>query len=226
VYFAGGEPLIMKEHYYLLDQLLALGKTDVRIQYNTNFSELRYKDKHVFDYWKHFQNVSVGASLDGMGPHAELIRKGADWQQTVHNRKRMMADVPHVDFYVSATVSAMNVLHVLEFHKTWTELGLIKAQDFNVNICQSPDWYRIDIFPEWSKTQVIKPAYERHLAWLEPQDQLRRATNGFTSILNLMMAQDNSAMWPRFAEEIDKLDQLRGENFWQLTPEYDTLRSS
>lgn len=224
VYFAGGEPLIMKEHYYLLDQLLALGKTDVRIQYNTNFSELRFKDKHVFDYWKHFQNVSVGASLDGMGPHAELIRKGADWQQTVQNRERMMAEVPHVDFYVSATVSAMNVLHVLEFHKTWTELGLIKAQDFNVNICQSPDWYRIDIFPEWFKTQVIKPAYERHLAWLEPQDQLRRATNGFTSILNLMMAQDNSAMWPRFAEEIDKLDQLRGENFWQLTPEYDTLR--
>lgn len=224
VYFAGGEPLIMKEHYYLLEKLLELDKTDVRIQYNTNFSELRYKDKHVFDYWRHFKNVSVGASLDGSGARAELIRKGTDWQQVIDNRERMLREVPHVDFYISATVSAMNVLHVLDFHREWTELGYIRAQDFNVNICQSPDWYRIDIFPEWFKQQVIKPAYEKHLAWLEPQDDLKRATNGFTSILNLMLAQDNSAQWPRFVEEIDKLDRLRNENFWSLTPEYETLR--
>ena len=49
VYFAGGEPLIMKEHYYLLEKLIEHGKTDIRIQYNTNYSEMRYKDKHVYD---------------------------------------------------------------------------------------------------------------------------------------------------------------------------------
>ena len=127
VYFAGGEPLIMKEHYTLLEKLIEADKTDVRIQYNTNFSELRFKDKHVFEYWKHFKNVSVGASLDASGDRAELMRKGTDWQQTLDNRRRMMAEVPHVDFYISATVSAMNVLHVLDFHREWTELGLIQA---------------------------------------------------------------------------------------------------
>ena len=224
VYFAGGEPLIMKEHYALLENLIELNKTDVRIQYNTNFSELRYKDKHVFDYWRHFENVSVGASLDGMGPQAELIRKGTDWQQVIHNRKRMMTEVPHVDFYVSATVSAMNVLHVLEFHKTWTEMGLIKAQDFNVNICQSPDWYRADIFPQWFKDQVIVPAYEEHIAWLAPQDQLKRATNGFRSMLSLITDQDNSHEWNKFKVEIYTLDKLRNENFWELFPEFNELR--
>jgi organic radical activating enzyme len=187
VYFAGGEPLIMKEHYFMLEQLIAAGKTDIRLQYNTNFSELRYKDKHVFEYWKHFKNVSVGASLDASGARAELIRKGTNWQQTMDNRRRMMAEVPHVDFYVSATVSAMNVLHVLDFHREWTDLGLIEAKDFNINLCQSPEWYRANIFPLWFKEQVIKPKYEKHIEWLTPNDPLKRATNGFESLLKFIM---------------------------------------
>ena len=224
VYFAGGEPLIMKEHYTLLEKLIEAGKTDIRLQYNTNFSELAFKDKHVFEYWRHFKNVSVGASLDGMGAQAELIRKGADWRQTVDNRERMMREVPHVDFYVSSTVSSMNVLHVLKFHKEWTRLGLIKAKDWNINLCQSPDWYRPDIFPTWFKEQEIYPAYEEHIAWLDPQDSLRRATTGYQSLISLMKATDASAHWPRFVEECAKLDFVRDEDFWATFPEFDKLK--
>ena len=191
VYFAGGEPLIMKEHYFMLEKLIEHDKTDIRIQYNTNFSELQFKDKHVFEYWKHFKDVSVGASLDASGARAELMRKGTNWQQVLENRQRMKSEVPHVDFYVSATVSAMNVLHVIDFHREWTELGLIEAKDFNINLCQSPDWYRANIFPTWFKEQVIKPKYQEHLAWLEPIDKLKRATNGFKSLLNFIMT-DNA----------------------------------
>jgi len=224
VYFAGGEPLIMKEHYFMLEKLIEHGKTDIRIQYNTNFSELRFKDKHVFDYWRHFKNVSVGASLDASGERAELMRRGTSWSQTLLNRKRMLEEVPHVDFYISATISAMNVLHVLDFHKQWTDLGLIEAKDFNVNICQSPDWYRVDILPEDFKINVVIPAYEKHIAWLEPQDKLQRATNGFKSALNFIKANDRSDVFPRFREEIKKLDDIRNENFWTTFPELLTLR--
>jgi organic radical activating enzyme len=224
VYFAGGEPLIMKEHYFLLEKLIEAGKTDVRIQYNTNFSELAFKDKHVFEYWRHFKNVSVGASLDASGARAELMRKGTRWAQAVDNRQRMQAEVPHVDFYISATVSAMNVLHVLDLHREWTELGYIQAKDFNVNLCQSPEWYRIDIFPEDFKRDVIVPAYEQHIAWLTPQDSLRRATNGFRSTLNFLNSSDQSHLWPRFVEECAKLDRVRQEDFWTTFPELAGLR--
>lgn len=219
VYFAGGEPLIMKEHYFLLDKLIEHGKTDIRIQYNTNFSELRYKDKHVFDYWKHFKNVSVGASLDASGARAELMRRGTNWLQTVENRNRMMKEVPHVDFYVSATVSVMNVLHVLEFHREWVQMGLINAKDFNINICQSPEWYRVDILPEKFKNEVVIPAYEEHIEWLQPLDTLNRATTGFRSILNLMKANNAENKWQLFIEQTSKLDQVRNENFFNTFPE-------
>lgn len=225
VYFAGGEPLIMKEHYYLLEKLIEYGKTDVRIQYNTNFSEMRYKDKHVFDYWKHFKNISVGASLDGSGAQAELIRKGTDWKQTVENRELMMKEVPHVDFYISSTISSMNVLHVLDFHKEWSELGLIKPKDFNVNILQGPEWYRIDIFPDKIKQEILIPAYKKHIEWLQPQDSLRRATSGFEGAINFMKSKDNSHDWPKFKNEIYILDKLRGEKFWDTFPEMNNLKN-
>jgi radical SAM protein with 4Fe4S-binding SPASM domain len=224
VYFAGGEPMIMKEHYYLLERLIDLGKTDVRLVYNTNFSEMRYKDKHVFDYWKHFKTVNVGASLDGMGSQGELIRKGQDWAQTEENRIRMKEEVPHVDFYVSATVTSQNVLHVLDFHRDWVERGFINPQDFNVNICQSPEWYRIDIFPEQFKREVIEPAYRKHIEWLDPQDKLRRATTGFESAINFMMSNDGSKYWNRFEHEIKLLDDLRNEDFWATFPELEAAR--
>jgi hypothetical protein len=225
VYFAGGEPLIMKEHYALLERLIETGRTDVRILYNTNFSEMRFKDKHVFEYWKHFKSVGVGASLDASGTRAELMRKGTDWAQTLENRHRMMEEVPHVDFYVSSTVSSMNVLHVLDFHKEWTDAGLIKAKDWNVNICQSPDWYRADIFPQKFKDEVITPAYEEHIQWLAPQDELKRATNGFRSMLSFINGTDGSQHWERFKKETALLDGVRNEDFWNVFTELKTLEN-
>jgi organic radical activating enzyme len=271
VYFAGGEPLIMKEHYFLLEKLIEHGKTDIRIQYNTNFSELRYKDKHVFDYWKHFKNVSVGASLDAGGERAELMRKGTDWSQTLENRQRMMQEVPHVDFYISATVSAMNVLHVLDFHREWTELGLIQAKDFNINLCQSPEWYRPNIFPKEFKEKVIATKYQEHIEWLKPLDTLKRAITGYESLLKFILTDNNKDVevhefeyntfkgeeWPTWAEflegkktkkpwinkeieefvtslkqanqfnefkkQVEKLDNIRNENFWSVFPEFNDL---
>jgi len=205
----------IREHIKLIEA----GKTDIRLQYNTNFSELRFKDKHVFEYWKRFKNVSVGASLDASGARAELMRKGTDWEQVVENRRRMMQEVPHVDFYISATVSSMNVLHILDFHKEWTELGLIRAKDFNINILQDSQWYRTDIFPQWFKDEVITPAYKKHIAWLEPQDDLNRATNGFKSALTFINTKDKTSEWLNFLKETAKLDRIRNESFWDVFPE-------
>ena len=52
IYFAGGEPLMMAEHYNILDELERRGRWDVRLIYNTNFTHTRLKDRTGFDYWK------------------------------------------------------------------------------------------------------------------------------------------------------------------------------
>ena len=57
IYFAGGEPLIMEEHTRILKLLIDKGNTKVRLIYNTNLTELKYKKESVLELWKHFPRV-------------------------------------------------------------------------------------------------------------------------------------------------------------------------
>jgi radical SAM protein with 4Fe4S-binding SPASM domain len=223
IYFAGGEPLLMEEHYKILDELVRRKKFDVRLIYNTNFTHTNLKDKSVFEYWKLFDSVSVGASLDGSGQYGEYIRKGTEWSKIEQHRIDMLKICPEVDFYVSSTLSIMNAWHLPDFHRDWVERGFIKPQDFNVNILQDPPYYRIDIAPIKYK-QRLRIKYQEHLEWLKDLDSLERASEGFNSAINFMMATDNTPLIDTFWRKIHELDSIRSENLLDVIPELQALK--
>ena len=225
IYFAGGEPLLMEEHYNILDELDRRGMYHVRLIYNTNFTHTDLKGRSVFDYWKKFRSVAVGASLDAMGPRAEYIRKGTDWAQVEQNRQDMLKICPEVDFYISPTLSIMNALHLPDFHRDWVERGLLGAQDLNVNILQDPVYFRIDVATAEYKQKIIQ-RYQEHLEWLRPQDSLRRATVGFESALNYLQATDNSHLLPQFWQRTHNLDAIRKEHILDAIPELQSMKSA
>lgn len=222
IYFAGGEPLMMEEHYHILEELERRQRFDVRLIYNTNFTHVKLKDRVVFDYWKKFDSVAVGASLDAMGLRAEYIRKGTDWNTVERNRMQMLEICPNVDFYISPTLSVMNAWHLTDFHKNWTERGLIRPQDININILQDPAYYRVDIAPMKYK-QRLRVRWEEHLEWLRPQDSLRRATVGFESAIAFMMATDNTTLIESFWRKTYQLDDIRNEKLLDVLPELEAL---
>ena len=222
IYFAGGEPLMMAEHYNILDELERRGRFDVRLIYNTNFTQTKLKDRTVFDYWKRFKSVAVGASLDAMGPRAEYIRKGTRWDQVERNRELMLETCPGVDFYISPTLSILNALHLPDFHRDWVDKGYIRPQDLNVNILQDPVYFRIDTATAEYK-QRIQARYQEHLEWLRPLDHLRRATVGFESAINYMMSTDNRSLSSMFWAKTHELDAIRNENILEVIPELKAL---
>ena len=223
VYFAGGEPMMMEEHFWILKELVTREMFDVKLIYNTNFSRLHLKDDNVLDYWRLFKNVSVGASLDGMSAHGEYIRKGTKWDQIERNREEMMNKCPDTDFYVSSTVSLYNADHVSDFHRAWVDRGYLKAQDWNVNILQGPDRDRIDVLPQAYKDQITSKVQE-HIEWLRPQDHLQRATSGYEGMLHFMNANDNSHLLKEFFRVNDVHDEYRKERFEDVFTEYKDLR--
>jgi sulfatase maturation enzyme AslB (radical SAM superfamily) len=222
IYFAGGEPLMMAEHYNILDELERRGRFDVRLIYNTNFTHTRLKDREVFDYWRKFDSVAVGASLDAMGPRAEYIRKGTSWDQVERNREQMLKVCPQVDFYISPTLSIMNAWHLPDFHREWVDRGFIQPQDLNVNILQDPVHLRIDMATSLYKQQLVAK-YQAHLEWLHDKDKLQRATVGFESAINFMMATDNSHLLPKFWNKMAELDAIRDEDILETIPELKAL---
>jgi len=224
IYFAGGEPLIMEEHYRILEELIRRGRTDVRLIYNTNFTHTDLKGKSVFEYWKQFNSVAVGASLDDSGARGEYIRKGTDWAQVEQNREDMLRICPQVDFYISPTLSIMNAHHLPEFHRSWVEKGLIRAQDLNVNILQDPPHYRIDIAPAVCKAELTE-LYQNHISWLKLMgDPLGRATQGFESAITFMNATDNTHLIDSFWRKTHELDDIRKESALSVIPELKALK--
>jgi radical SAM protein with 4Fe4S-binding SPASM domain len=223
IYFAGGEPLMMEEHYLILEELERRGRFDVRLIYNTNFTQVKLKHRTVFDYWRKFKSVAVGASLDAAGARGEYIRKGTDWSQVEANRRQMLEECPGVDFYISPTLSILNAMHLPDFHRDWVEKGLLRPQDLNVNILQDPAYFRIDIAPPEYK-QRIQDRLEQHLTWLRPLDQLNRATVGFESAITFMNATDNTPLIEKFWRKTHELDAIRRENILDVIPEIEALK--
>jgi len=216
---------MMEEHWLILNALIERERFDVRLIYNTNFSQMVYKGQNVLEMWKLFDSVSIGASLDAMGPRAEHMRKGTVWTQVERNREQMLEICPNVDFYISPTLSILNSYHIVDFHRDWINKGFLKPWELNVNILQSPEYYRIDaLLPEMK--QEIKSIYDEHIAWLEPQDNLTRATNGFKSAVDFMMGTDNTQLLPKFRTYTDKMDLRRNEQTYVTFPELVRLQNA
>ena len=135
----------------------------------------------------------------------------------------MLETCPNVDFYISPTLSILNAWHLPDFHRDWTDRGLIQAKDLNVNILQDPAHYRIDIAPMKYK-QRLRVKFEEHLNWLRPQDPLQRATVGFESAVNFMMSTDNTHLIDTFWQRTYRLDNIRNESVLEVIPELEALQ--
>lgn len=221
IYFAGGEPLMIEEFYIILEKLLERGRNHVRLVYNTNLTRTSLKLWNIFDLWRQFPNVCVGASLDGEHARGEYLREGTHWPDVINNRRQMIESCPHVDFYISATTSILNALHMPDFHRSWVEQKLIKPGDFNIQVVFTPEWLRVDRAPTQLKEQ-IRQKYAEHLSWLEPLDNLGRATSGFRSILeyiNIDAEFDKDDFW----KQVTPLDQFYHKNLLDIFPELSLL---
>jgi len=217
IYWAGGEPIMMDEHWGIMNRLVEMGKTDIRIFYNTNFTTLNYKGQSVLDLWKNFDNISVGASLDAEGARGEYQRKGTKWADVENNITELRERSPEVDFYVSATVSAYNAWHITDFHRNWVDKGYIKPGDWYVNVLLNNPRFRMSVLPQTLRAK-IKAKWQKHLRWLEPQDNIGRATEGFKSAIKFL-DDDHTHLLDEFKAFNVEFDKLREENFDDVYPE-------
>jgi radical SAM protein with 4Fe4S-binding SPASM domain len=231
VYFAGGEPLMQKEHYMVLDKLIELGNTDLEIRYNTNFSVLQLKGyDSVLDYWKKFSNVHVYASLDGSHEKAEYWRNGTVWETVVDNRKKMIEECPHVNFMIAYTLSWPNSLNLIEFHKEWVELGLLKIDHVLVNPLDTPFYYCLKNLPDWKKRQIEEKLQEA-IDWLKTVNPTFSVISMYETAIKFMW--DNTGQYydgvDQSLREFDKittrLDDIRGQSFFDVYPEHINIKN-
>jgi MoaA/NifB/PqqE/SkfB family radical SAM enzyme len=216
IYFAGGEPLLTDKHYEVLEYLIAIGNTDVSIRYNTNLSNLSYKNKSIVEYWKHFKNVHVYVSLDSWGERAEYIREGTDWTEIQKNIKTIKSDSPHVKLSVSTVISAFNVSTLIPFLDHVLDL-MGNNTEFSFYNLINPHYYSLSILNDEIKTEIIKKLsntkYNAHI-----DKQLSNV------IVNLHTSVYNEDLKNEFLSVTQHFDTIRKRDFSTTFPELDLIR--
>jgi pyruvate-formate lyase-activating enzyme len=228
IYFAGGEPLIMPEHFQLLTKLIETGRSkNVTLIYNTNCTILDYKGNNLLDLWKNFKWVNIGASIDAMGPRIEYIRKGTRWSVIEKNLHKMFDyrnKQQNLGFYYSPTVSIFNVDHLPDMHRYFIDQGLANTQTlFLFNILLNPTYYSCKTLPIEYKLKTIDKI-EKHIEWCVENHVLAEVIEKYKSVQQYLTDDnDYSKDFKNFVKETKSLDQRRNESFIEVFPEYKNL---
>lgn len=223
VYFAGGEPLIMDEHYYILERLIEQGRTDVKIRYNTNFTKLKFKKWDCIELWKHFDLVQVMASIDDIGTRAEYIRKGTNWEKIEENFAIALENKDAVQLNVSPTIQLLNVWHIPEFVEKMFDLGLTVDNLHISNVLTYPEWYHMNTMPTELK-HTVHQKLDAHLDSYKDQDYIYNKLDWYyKSIKDYLWTQVSEkkaiSIHRDFLRITNKLDEVRDENFLETFPE-------
>lgn len=209
IYFAGGEPLVTEEHYFLLDFLIK-NNANPRLRYNTNLSLLKFKKYDVLELWSHFSSVEVMASIDGVGEKGEYIRSGLNWNQFEENCLTLRKQ-SHIKLTISPTISILNMNHVADLIDTCLSKELVGMNDFYFNILDRPFYYNVQAIPEGKKQQI---AAELNHYLSSNIDFTKELKIGIESIINYMNHQQlPEKYWNQYKEKNSELDKIRREVF-------------
>jgi pyruvate-formate lyase-activating enzyme len=227
IHFSGGEPMMQEDHYLFLQLLLDMGKTKVKIRYNTNLTMYSLKEYHAFEMLQHFNNVFIVGSIDAMGAQGEYIRKGFNWEKALEWLKTCKQYLPNIDYGVSAVFELFNASAAVDLHRYMCESDLFKRGDgsnfgFYLNTLHDPEWLRTTLLPLDVK-KVVTEKINKHIEWLnetQPHDiHYDVYIDHWKNAITLMNSKDETCNIPRFYKETHLLDGIRNEKFEEVFPE-------
>jgi MoaA/NifB/PqqE/SkfB family radical SAM enzyme len=110
----GGEPLMNKKWAEITNKIIDQDpKRNIYIYTNATICPKNedlesFKGKNVIDYWRQFDNVSVGVSIDCVGDRAEYVRYGTNWK-TVHDNFVLLNKLVTLEM---ANIPLRSILHI------------------------------------------------------------------------------------------------------------------
>jgi len=226
LYFAGGEPMIMEEHYRILKRLDELELYNVYLRYSTNFMQMHYKDMDVIKTWSKFKNVYCAASIDAEGARAENIRKDTVWPTIEKHVKRVKEEAPHVKFGIAPTLQIMSVFTICDLHKKWIKREWLKPNDMFFNILENPSFYNLKALPPHMK-QDAEQVLRDHIQWLSdafPDYHLNPVIDTINNTIGFMNSEQlDESVLRDMVNQTKLIDQLRNEDTPSTFPELEYI---
>jgi organic radical activating enzyme len=232
----GGEPLMDRNTYRVFDYVLEHPKSDLHLAVTSNFSVEPELSNKYFDHVQRLCNTNIEhfmqyVSLDsGIGPQAEYIRHGLNFERLQRNVETYLTDIPYrnsLTFIV--TMNNLSVTGFLPLMR-WI-LALRRAHSktyqrvwFDTPVLRQPAWQSLQTLPE-SYAAKLEQARDFMLANLETADnpfhgfkdyEVQRLERDIAWMRSAPPQPTAQADFYRFFTEHDR---RRGTNFENTFPE-------
>lgn len=217
--FTGGEPLMTKDQWVLVDKLLEERDcSEIFLNYSTNCT-IMPKDKWV-EKWSKFKQVEFALSFDSANPaESEYIRWPAKYETTEAVTKRFLELKKSHGFNVllRSTISILNVWYMPESMEWWWEHdeGL---RVMNPTHLTYPEILCVTVLPEHIKKRVTKKFEE-----YQSKSQNVKINNALEYIKNFMNSKDDSHLLPQLQKYLEGTDKYRGQNFYESYPQFEDM---
>jgi MoaA/NifB/PqqE/SkfB family radical SAM enzyme len=230
LYFAGGEPLLIPEHYKILEFMVETGNaTNCVLRYNSNGLELPDK---LFELWKHFKQVKFNFSIDALGTRNDYIRYPSKWDDVVANLERLDNTPDNITVNIACAVQVLNILTISELihwkaSKNFKKINLppYGAGLIGTHLVYLPSYLNVRVLPKHLKDKVVKQI--DYFCSRRSSDQ-EFMTNPYGAkrwqgLVQYMLAEDWSNKLPVLQDYLTVTDQQRGTDFGKTFPELKDL---
>lgn len=225
LYFAGGEPLLIPEHYKILEFMIDSGNAaNCILRYNSNGIELPNK---LFDLWNHFKSVKFNFSVDDINQRNDYIRFPSKWDTVVKNLHRLDNTPEHISVNIACAVQLLNVLTITDLarwklNQRFKKINSIDgAGIIGTHLVYFPSYLNIRVLPPSLK----KIAEENILSFVEEMSSNDVFVNHpmgkqrWLGIISYMQQENWSSKLPMLTEYLETSDTTRGTNFRKIFPE-------
>jgi len=230
LYFAGGEPLLIPEHYKILEFMVEIGSAqNCILRYNSNGLELPDK---LFELWKHFKQVKFNFSVDALGERNDYIRYPSKWDDVVANLERLDATPDNIDVNIACAVQALNVLNLpdLVHWKLSKNFKKINRPPYGAGLIGThlvylPSYLNVRVLPLHLKNNV-KDKVEYFCGRRSSDAEFVANPYGlkrWQGLIKYMMAEDWSHKIPTLLDYLETIDQTRGTDFRKIFEELKNL---
>ena len=165
LYFAGGEPLMIPEHYNILEFMVEEGYAkDCALRYNSNGLELPDK---LFTLWNHFKEVRFNFSIDAYGKRNDYIRYPSKWKDIEANLKKLDLNTNNnTVINIACAVQLLNAGYIDELAEWKMDQGFSKINPsmfgggvIGTHLVYLPSYLNVRVLPkpakEWVKDKLI-----------------------------------------------------------------------
>jgi len=234
LYFAGGESLIIDEHYDLLEECIKQGfAKKIELRYNSNAVEWR---DDLFDLWKEFKRVRFHYSIDANGERNDYIRYPSKWKHQEDVFWKLDETTDNVEVTTATTIMLLNIGYIPEFVKWKVSQGFKKinrwplgAGGINMHFAYWPPQLNVKVLPKDIKEKITNKFEKEFYPWCEDNWQSftgvkeegidyktwKEAVYGikrYKGLINFMNAEDWSQRLPETKEYLSLVNKTRNWN--------------